>query len=472
MKKIAICLLLGLVCFSFVPVKSVYAEGVTPCVEGTLKSSPISGNPPVEAIPTLDYSPDGLLQFHFLFKPEGWLLTGHSNNMGYGHFDSACNFAFSTSPPFTYSSAIPSEHRVVARATQVGPNLYNFIGYNEDTNQVIPNAFGALPPPFSGDEIINIGFSSAGNFGSADPIGLNVVAFSTPSAQVKIVVAPVHVPVLVVPGILGTKIKKGDDTLWPDPARMLGSPDDRFMDPLQFREDGTPLDTSLTLDGVVDKAGNTNYTQRLVDDFLSKHYHINTNLFLFAYDWRKDLRYIATQDDDNDPVISLKKQIDKIVENGDKINIIAHSQGGLVVKKLLQDKPEYQSKIDKLIFVGVPNLGAPKVAKALLYGDSMDVKHLGMGLDPEEVKYIAHNMPAVYELLPTQEYFSHVLGYLGNLQTLPSGIQLLGFYDYLGTKEALVNQGLNGGLINQAESFHDVSYDNFDFSSLSSTLGS
>ena len=36
--------------------------------------------------------------------------------------------------------------------------------------------------------------------------------------------------------------------------------------------------------------------------------------------------------------------------------------------------------------MGVPNLGAPKAAKVLLFGDNMDVSFAGMGLGEGEVK--------------------------------------------------------------------------------------
>jgi pimeloyl-ACP methyl ester carboxylesterase len=280
-------------------------------------------------------------------------------------------------------------------------------------------------------------------------------------------------PILIVPGIMGTVILKQNnqqnELIWPDVTRMLNPfHDDSFMDPLANLSDG-----NLTLGSVIDMAGTLNYTKKLVEDLTSNGYTPGTNLFLFPYDWRRDIYDVAVMDDPQMKNPSLKQMIDQIVSStgSNKIDIIAHSQGGLVVKSLLSD-PEYQgyqSKIDKLVFVGTPNLGAPMAAKALLYGDSMGVSFSGMGLDPAEVKKISKDMPAVYDLLPGSEYFNHTNGYLGTAQVLSNDSPILHVttLGYASTTEFLENEnqnGLNGGLVASSSVFHSPNYDNFDFS--------
>src|SRR3989344_799729 len=270
-------------------------------------------------------------------------------------------------------------------------------------------------------------------------------------------------PMLIVPGIMGTEVFKGEEKLWPDGTRMLLTNNDKFMDPLAFQDDGTPLDNSLSMGQVVSKELTLNYTELLKEDFIFQGYTEGVDLFTFPYDWRQDLHKIAME--------NLTGQIDSILNQTEvgrsagKIDIIAHSQGGLVVKRLLFDDPSYQSKINQLIFVGTPHLGAPKAAKVLLYGDSMDVKFLAFGLDPAEVKKISQNMPSVYQLLPSFEYIQHGQQYLGMAKTfgpLITGYSLLNYPD---TKQALKNFGLNSTLIDRAENFHSHEYDNYDFNS-------
>ncbi|MEK7618222.1 MAG: hypothetical protein AAB410_03675, partial [Patescibacteria group bacterium] len=276
---------------------------------------------------------------------------------------------------------------------------------------------------------------------------------------------PTKTPVLIVPGIMGTQIFKETELLWPDVIRMLNpvTPDD-FMDPLSFNADGTPLDTSLRIGEIIEEAGTLDYTKKLREELVSLDYIEGQNLFTFPYDWRKNLDEIAQ--------INLKGQIDYILNqtasgiSAGKVDVIAHSQGGLVVKRLLKHLPEYETKINKLVFVGVPNLGAPKAAKVLLYGDNMDIAFAGMGLDAREVKKISQNMPSIYQLLPSAEYFNHTNGYLGIAQSLNNNQPILhvNTLNYNDTVQYLKNQSLNSYLIDEAETFHDSSYDNFDFS--------
>lgn len=47
-------------------------------------------------------------------------------------------------------------------------------------------------------------------------------------------------PVLIVPGLLGTEIKEGNELLWADVDRMFTDIGDSFMDDLQFKNDLSP----------------------------------------------------------------------------------------------------------------------------------------------------------------------------------------------------------------------------------------
>lgn len=126
------------------------------------------------------------------------------------------------------------------------------------------------------------------------------------------------------------------------------------------------------------------------------------------------------------------------------------------------DNPGYGAKIRKIVFIGTPHLGAPKAAKVLLSGDTMGVQWATLGLSPIEVKNISQNMPSIYELLPSREYFAHSSGYLGK-EILHRTYSENVIYDYDTTKSTLVGKGLNSTLINNAENFHSSSLDNFSF---------
>ena len=75
------------------------------------------------------------------------------------------------------------------------------------------------------------------------------------------------------------------------------------------------------------------------------------DLFIAHYDWRQ-----SNDESANEylkPVIDQAKQI----SGADKVDIIAHSMGGLVARSYIQG-PSYDNDVDQLITLGTPHLGA------------------------------------------------------------------------------------------------------------------
>lgn len=95
-----------------------------------------------------------------------------------------------------------------------------------------------------------------------------------------------------------------------------------------------------------------------------------------------------------------------------KVTIIAHSNGGLVAKALMQSLGDTLSAelIDSVVFVGVPQSGAPRALGALLYGDAEGIP--GIPRVPNFIMSAAHarefglNSPMAYHLLPSNRYMS------------------------------------------------------------------
>src|SRR3989338_3744933 len=230
------------------------------------------------------------------------------------------------------------------------------------------------------------------------------------------------------------------------------------MDSLAFNDNVIPVDSLVVPNKILLQPDpKFDYTQALIDDLKSQGYVEGETLFYLPYDWRKDI-------DDNISVLGSK--IDEIlnVSGVGKVDIVAHSQGGLIVKRLLYKQPAYQSKVQKLVLLGTPHLGSPKAAKALLYGDSMGVSFLGLGLDPAEIKKIGKNLPAIYQMLPSKEYFNQAPGYWGEIDRHVFGNNTAIVYDYNTSMQRLKDAGLNASLIDRAEVFHDPGFESFDFS--------
>ncbi len=135
-----------------------------------------------------------------------------------------------------------------------------------------------------------------------------------------------------------------------------------------------------------------------------------------------------------------------------KVNIIAHSMGGLLAKDYINSYGK--DSIDKLIFVGTPHLGAPKSARVLLAGDNMGIPWL----NSDRVKEVVHNSPASYELLPGNSYFNSFQGYI---QKSGSG-DLLNYND----SKSFLLSNLNSNIMGMADSFWAKNLENTDLSGI------
>lgn len=248
-----------------------------------------------------------------------------------------------------------------------------------------------------------------------------------------------HEPVILIPGILGSELKKGNELLWLDlPRTVMDVFGDTFLDSLQMKTDGSSA-SDISVSDVLREKDGFHYFDKLISDLSAKGYQENTDLFVFPYDWRLDNKI-------NSELLGSK--INKITDvSNSQVNIVAHSMGGLVVKQYILDHPS--AKIDHLIFIGTPHLGAPKAAKILNFGDDMGIKLAGVSfLDPAEVQKISQDMPGVYQLLPGNEYFNQAGSYLTN------GFEKL---TYNGTTGFLASiWGVNGDLLLKANKFHNL----------------
>lgn len=257
-------------------------------------------------------------------------------------------------------------------------------------------------------------------------------------------------PVIIVPGILGSELKIGDDLLWPDLAQMLlDAGDDFLVEGLRLNTEGVSENT-VAVGGVVEAIlaevpfFEVNIFRNLLSELLS--FYESNEIVYFPYDWRLDLG--STKD-------LLKEKIEQVkgVTGKEKVDLVVHSMGGLVAKAYIA---AYGSEsINKLIFVGTPHLGAPKASKAILFGEQFNIPVL----NSLAMKAIALNAPAVYELTPSPIYFDQAQGYLSRFREE----DLLGYAE---TKDVLLDSGVNWGLLDNAEAFFAQELAHMDFGAL------
>ncbi|MBI2600089.1 hypothetical protein HYW43_04210 [Candidatus Daviesbacteria bacterium] len=230
---------------------------------------------------------------------------------------------------------------------------------------------------------------------------------------------PPRLPVVFIPGIGGSEFKANQDIYWSkddghggiyshayasneqvwvnqDEAIKLG--DDDYFDILKLKPDGQTPEADLTLTGNLTSFGYSD-----IDSFFEDMGYVkDTNFFVFPYDWRKDIR---NSKDDLDNLIELAKQ----KSGQSEVNLVVHSMGGLIARYYISDSQK-AGKVNKLIELGVPHLGATSAVKTLMYGFSLQKNVFGfipIGIPATEVKDLSQNNPGLYQLLPSNQYFSY-----------------------------------------------------------------
>ncbi len=211
-------------------------------------------------------------------------------------------------------------------------------------------------------------------------------------------------PVIMIPGILGSDYNENGELV---------------MDPILHKYD----DLIATLDANV-------YTQ-------------GTDLFTFPYNWRLSNMHTA---------LLLKAKIDEVkaICQCDKVDLVAHSMGGLVARQYIQSS-SYENDVDQLIFLGTPHRGAPN-SYLMWEGGEVEaglrdraMEHI-LGQEAHEQGYddlfdYVRNEPitSVRELLPVYDYvFDN-----GDLRDYPENYPTNPFLENL---NANVNELLGSGV--------------------------
>src|SRR3989338_6321298 len=249
-------------------------------------------------------------------------------------------------------------------------------------------------------------------------------------------------PVIIIPGIMGTELydDEKNELIWIDPKNIL-SLRDLYLLRLMLQRDGiTPdrrnrcsRDLNSTCTNVlecphlpipsvdcVDGGRNIRVGQivnineccflegftayKELVRFLERNgYRFNKDLFLFGYDWRIDI--CGKNQGEKSAVNVLHNIIESLTPNcEDKVNIIAHSMGGLLTRSYLQQYAD--RRIGTVIYLGTPRLGSPKAYAVLRWKESIfSSAILRSLLERETMSFITQNFPSVYQLLPHNDFF-------------------------------------------------------------------
>jgi len=205
-------------------------------------------------------------------------------------------------------------------------------------------------------------------------------------------------PVIIIPGILGSEQKDG---VW-------------VIDPILHTYDN------------------------LIDTFKANGYTEGLDLFTFPYEWRQSNVESAVQ---------LKEKIDEVkaISHSDKVDLVAHSMGGLVARQYIQSDA-YAHDVNQLIFLGTPHLGAPSAYLTWEAGE------FGNGPENNLTEFIYSREAEKAGYASLFDYVIH--------RPITSVEELLPIYDYLKDKNT-----------NQSRSYPNNYPNNYFLENLDNNLG-
>lgn len=219
--------------------------------------------------------------------------------------------------------------------------------------------------------------------------------------------------IMFLPGIMSSRLYEDGEQLW-EPGLFT---EDAEFEALYLDESGKSISPDIYTKDVLD---NGYAYGKFIEDLAELKIDGTINDYeAVPYDWRlsmEDVLSTGTKREDgtviygdtvSDPYIeSALRRLAANSKSG-KVTIVAHSNGGLVTKALINKLgAESAGLIDQVIFVGVPQLGTPQAIGALLHGYNAGLPDIyPFILSAERSRDLAINMPMIYQLMPFADYY-------------------------------------------------------------------
>ncbi len=219
-------------------------------------------------------------------------------------------------------------------------------------------------------------------------------------------------PVIVIPGVMGSRLARvdGGREVWP--GRFLGLLTGRSFRSLALPiVDSDPIarEQAVVASGLFDELGGHSFYADLVGALESfGHYHCvspesidaSTDCVLLAWDWRRD--FVEAAGHLEEVVESLRRvRLDPNL----RVDVIAHSAGGLVARYYVRyggrdvldmevpPAPDPAGHgVDRLILIGTPNFGSIAAVQSAMFGRRFPMGRAG----PE----VLATFPGLPELFP------------------------------------------------------------------------
>lgn len=189
--------------------------------------------------------------------------------------------------------------------------------------------------------------------------------------------------VVLIPGIMGSILRSNGEMIWVDLREIAKG---KVVNDLHIQA------PDVTASGVVDEFYGK-FIKKLGEDF---------DVITFPFDWRKSVSEAA---------IELKKCLQDLQGKTQfPIRIVAHSMGGLVVKSLMRNEPDFWQQYinrpeSRFIMLGTPWLGSYLIMEVLTGHSSRvnQIKYLDLKHSEKELISVFNKFPGLYDLLPIDE---------------------------------------------------------------------
>src|SRR3989344_1112576 len=246
--------------------------------------------------------------------------------------------------------------------------------------------------------------------------------------------------VLFLPGVKGSRVYENNERLWEGK--------DAQVELLYLDDNGATKNQNIYAKGVIDVFTGPPISVAIYDSFLGdlaqkKSGGVIEDYAAVAYDWRLSIPDILASgtEEPNGAIYYnratstpyIEQTLRRLADSSrtGKVTIVGHSNGGLLAKALISELgDEAGDLIDKVIMVGVPQLGTPKAIGALLHGYDTGIPFV---MSDERARDFAHNAPMAYQLLPDPDYYQNTGVSIGTpLITFEPGTSTQAFVDAYG----------------------------------------
>ncbi len=317
--------------------------------------------------------------------------------------------------------------RFVATPPNTGPKTYRFDYRSPDAYYpAVPHASTTLPAVFDHAyiDVFRVAGSGVILYGTSTQMYYVVhgerLSSSTPSCTTNC-----YSNVMFLPGIQSSRLYAPGQVLT---ENRIWEPNSPFGNDVPSLDMTNPSATDVVYTKDGDIIGSAYNLYGIYGSFINQMNSLKGSVIEdwepIAYDWRldyDDLLDYGHQTADgkiyyrgnnsattSDPYIVQELKRLASTSRTDKVTIIAHSNGGLLARKMLT-RPELAQYVDRVIIVASPQLGTPQAIGGLLhgFGQALPEEKLPFFLSAANARFLGLAMPMAYNLLPSDSYFHY-----------------------------------------------------------------